>query len=84
MIDMRSPIYTLEEIDRLPEFGADYGWFYGLVRNPETRRVWIYEILPGMGYCCAIDKYYLKRPKLWWWTIEDIYRATKRNDGKKK
>ncbi len=68
-------IWKLEDIQKLPEFGEDSGWFYGLVKNHETGRIWVYEIFPGLGYSCAIDRYYLRRPKLWYWTIKDIIKS---------
>lgn len=68
-------IWELEDIQKLPEFGGDVGWFYGLVKHHETGRIGIYEILPGLGYSTAIDKYYLCRPRLWWWTIRDIWKS---------
>ena len=71
---MRSPVWALEEINKLPQFGADYGWFYGLVKHHETGKVRICEIFPGLGYANPWPVYH---PKNWWWIIKDIWKATK-------
>jgi len=71
---MKNPIYTLREIEVMPEFGRNSGWFYGLVKNHETGRVWIYEIFPGLGYASIWPIYH---PQNWWWIIKDIWQATK-------
>jgi len=71
-------VWTLEKINKLPEFGSESGWFYGLVKNHETGRVWIYEIFPGIGYATAIDRYTFWRPKVWWLIIKDILWAARR------
>jgi hypothetical protein len=75
---MRSPIWTLDEIHELPEFGAQNGWFYGLVRDHETGKVKIYEIFPGIGYA-DVGLYWCRRPRNLIWVIQDIWKATKRD-----
>jgi len=72
---MKSPIYTIDEIHDLPQFGSDHGWFYGLIRY--EGKIHFGEIYPGMGFSQAFDSYFLKSPTLWWWAIKDIYMATK-------
>jgi hypothetical protein len=68
-------IWKLEDIHKLPEFGGDIGWFYGLVKHHETNRIWIYEIFPGVGYATAIDRYTFYDPKIWWMIIKDIIKS---------
>lgn len=74
---MKNPIWTLEEIINLPEFGGKNGWFYGLVKNHETGLVWIYEIFPGMGYATALDRHTFWNLKTWRWIVSDIWQAIK-------
>lgn len=54
---MSPHVWTLAEIKALPEFGADHGWFYGLVEDTlidpdgeEQSLVALAEIYPGTGY----------------------------------
>ena len=66
---MSDYVWTLAEIHALPEFGADSGWFYGLVRNHETGRVRLYEVFPGTGYAAP----YLRTPRSWWQALQDVH-----------
>ena len=63
-------IWTEEEIEELPQFGADNGWFYGLVKYGGKTR--IREILPGLGHCNPWPLYHLKS---WYLVIEDILKS---------
>ena len=74
---MRSPIYTLEEIEHLPRFGAGNGWFYGLVKDHETGRIGLYEIFPGLGYASVG---FIINPRNLWWIVSDIWKATRRKE----
>lgn len=67
---MRSPVWGIDEIKRLPEFGADTGWFYGLIRY--EGRIHFGEIFPGMGFASPWPMW---RPRQWWWALRDICRA---------
>lgn len=75
---MRSPIWTLEEIQKLPEFGGDTGWFYGIVKRHDKWGWGIYEIFPGLGYTSAwpISSFRSLR-----WVIADIIGAARRKGG---
>jgi len=82
---MRSPIYTLEEIQSGPEFGGEVGWFYGLVKHHETGKVGLYEIFPGLGYANAFplwskaeERPITGLPRTLWIILKDIYWAVKR------
>lgn len=45
-------VWTEHEIRALAEFGADHGWFYGLVhaRSISEDCILLAEIYPGMGF----------------------------------
>lgn len=67
---MRSPIWSIEEIQRLKEFGAGSGWFYGIVRY--EGKLHLGEIFPGLGFASVWPMYH---PKNYWWLITDIFKA---------
>ena len=73
---MRSPIYTIEEIHSMPEFGSKVGWFYGLIWYQKDLHLG--EIYPGLGFSVAIDRYTFYKPRIWKMIISDIWKATKR------
>lgn len=56
---MKRVVWKVDEIRALPEFGADSGWFYGLVVF--NRRVYLAEIFPGLGFVSIIFWEDLKR-----------------------
>ncbi len=66
--------WRLEEIHKMPEFGADYGWFYGLVRDDEGLHM--AEIFPGMGYALAPPRWW--DPRDWWMFSKDIWHTPQR------
>ena len=70
---MTSPIWKMEEIHALEEFGANSGWFYGFVRW--EGKIHFGEIFPGLGFGQAFPQW---SPRCWIWMIKDVYRATKR------
>lgn len=66
-------IWTIEKIDKLPEFGSDNGWFYGLVRG-EDGSLCLAEILPGLGYAKMNQrKDFDPRLMNYKWVIRDIF-----------
>ena len=62
----------MEEIDSLPEFGGDNGWFYGLIRD--DGKIYFGEILPGLGYCRVWPHSF----KTFCWAIQDVLIAKRR------
>lgn len=55
-------VWTLAEIQALPRFGGESGWFYGLVRHEGLH---LAEVLPGYGYASP-----------WWgWRLPNPYRV---------
>lgn len=67
---MRLPyIWSLEEIQAQPEFGAEWGWFYGLVRVRRGRISFV-EILPGLGYASPWPMW---ESKCWRWAFSDLF-----------
>ncbi len=47
-------VWTVDEIKKLPEFGSENGWFYGLVEIYDEDNevgVQVAEIIPGTGWC---------------------------------
>jgi hypothetical protein len=47
-MNIKPHVWTVEEIQEMPAFGAKMGWFNGLVRH-EGKLYWT-EIFPGMGF----------------------------------
>lgn len=69
-------IWTVEEIRKLPEFGADQGWFYGLVRY--EGKLYLSEIFPGLGFAQPrrgrVVVYPWWSPKAYWQVCRDLLR----------
>jgi hypothetical protein len=66
---MKPHVWSVDEIDALPEFDNDSGWFYGLVRY--EGKLHFAEIFPGMGFAGVWPMW---RPRSWWWAVKDIWR----------
>ena len=66
-------VWTLAEIKRLPEFGGQHGWFYGLVQGHEDGTVGIAEVYPGVGYASALPL----SARECWWVVRDCLRRRK-------
>ena len=77
---MRGPhVWTIAEIRRLPDFGADSGWFYGLARNDDGK-LYLTEIFPGIGFARpdrgrTVLPYWRDHPRAWWWLVRDTLRC---------
>lgn len=73
---MRSPVWTIEEIHALPEFGGKVGWFYGLIRW--EGKIHLGEIFPGLGFTRAVDRYNWYSPWVWRHIVKDVWWAARR------
>ena len=79
-------IWTVEEIQKMPEFGGNVGWFYGFVKY--EGKLYFTEIFPGLGFANPVKEamtwysYWLTlrgrvciypwwHPKTLYWAIRD-------------
>lgn len=72
---MRSPIWKIDEILNMPEFGGKIGWFYGFIWY--ENELYFGEIYPGLGFTKEFDIWYPEEEKpvqTMFWTIGRIFK----------